>query len=270
MPEMTIMQVTVTLLAAGTLYSLLGVWGVLHHEYERHALLLLGFVTALLAVAIALRWIRIGHGPFVTMFEILLSNVFSIGLVYLVAALWVPAVRHGIATVYCILLVLAAWALAAPTTETPLPPTYHNAWLWAHVTVGKLFLGVCVAAVGLATILLLRLRHSNWWCREDNVVAADRAVWRLMMLAFVFHSLMLIAGAAWAQDAWGRYWAWDPLETWSLLTWCALAITLHLRVTFSRLPQAAGWSLVIGVFGLAFLTFFGVPFVSVAPHKGAM
>ena len=90
-----------------------------------------------------------------------------------------------------------------------------------------------------------------------------------MAVAFIFHSFMLIAGAVWAHDAWGRYWSWDPLETWSLLTWLSLAIVLHLRLTF-RLQPALGWLLVTGVFAVAFLTFFGVPFVSMAPHKGAM
>jgi ABC-type transport system involved in cytochrome c biogenesis permease subunit len=88
-----------------------------------------------------------------------------------------------------------------------------------------------------------------------------------MAFAFVFHSLMLIAGAVWAQDAWGRYWAWDPLETWAFMTWLALGASLHLRLTY-RIPPWIGWLLILGVFILAFLTFFGVPFVSLAPHKG--
>jgi ABC-type transport system involved in cytochrome c biogenesis permease subunit len=87
--------------------------------------------------------------------------------------------------------------------------------------------------------------------------------------AFVFDSFMLLAGAVWAHDAWGRYWSWDPLETWSLLTWLGLAILLHLRLTV-RLPLAVGWSMAFAVLVIAFLTFFGVPFVSMAPHKGVM
>ena len=90
-----------------------------------------------------------------------------------------------------------------------------------------------------------------------------------MILGFVFETLMLIAGAIWAQDAWGRYWGWDPLETWAFLTWLALAFFIHLRVTFKLRPRAGAYA-IITVFVLAFLTFFGVPFVSTAPHKGAV
>jgi ABC-type transport system involved in cytochrome c biogenesis permease subunit len=80
---------------------------------------------------------------------------------------------------------------------------------------------------------------------------------------------MLIVGAVWAQDAWGRYWAWDPLETWAFATWLALALVLHARATFRPAPRWHG-AMLIAVFVLAFLTFFGVPFISTAPHKGAV
>jgi ABC-type transport system involved in cytochrome c biogenesis permease subunit len=92
---------------------------------------------------------------------------------------------------------------------------------------------------------------------------------RLAAAAFVFDALMLVVGAAWAQDAWGRYWAWDPLETWAFITWVALAIVLHARSTW-RLPPTTLAPMLFAVFVLAFLTFFGVPFVSTSPHKGAI
>ena len=83
------------------------------------------------------------------------------------------------------------------------------------------------------------------------------------------HLIMVVAGALWAQNAWGRYWNWDPLEVWSLMTWLSIAIALHLRVTRKPSP-AVGALICIGVFVLAFLTFFGVPFISTAVHKGAI
>jgi hypothetical protein len=88
-----------------------------------------------------------------------------------------------------------------------------------------------------------------------------------LVIAFLFESMMLLTGAIWAQDAWGRYWAWDPLETWAFLTWLALAFGLHLKIWLR--PPAVVWSgMVTAVFVLAFVTFFGVPFVSDVPHKG--
>ena len=90
-----------------------------------------------------------------------------------------------------------------------------------------------------------------------------------MALGLIFETLMLIVGAMWAQDAWGRYWAWDPLETWAFITWLTLAFALHMRFTLKTLPRT-GAMMILAVFVLAFLTFFGVPFITTAPHKGAV
>ena len=94
--------------------------------------------------------------------------------------------------------------------------------------------------------------------------ALEELAFRFMAIGFVFETLMLVSGAIWAQDAWGRYWAWDPLETWAFLTWLSLAAFLHARVAFRIGPRASAL-MILGVFALAFLTFFGVPFVSTAP-----
>ena len=82
-----------------------------------------------------------------------------------------------------------------------------------------------------------------------------------------FRGLMLVAGAIWAQDAWGRYWAWDRLETWAFITWLLLALALHLRMTYKPAPRLSS-AMAFAVFGIAFLTFFGVPFLSDRPHQG--
>ena len=117
------------------------------------------------------------------------------------------------------------------------------------------------------------LRRNGWGARRFGALPPDRRLdelaHRFAAYAFVFDTLMLIVGAAWAQDAWGRYWAWDPLETWAFLTWLALAAALHARATLRPAPVRFGVHLAI-VFALAFLTFFGVPFISTVPHQGAV
>ena len=97
----------------------------------------------------------------------------------------------------------------------------------------------------------------------------DELAHRFAAYALVFDTLMLIVGAVWAQDAWGRYWAWDPLESWAFASWLALALVLHARATLRPTPAQHGLWLA-GTFALAFVTFFGVPFISTAPHKGAV
>ena len=223
------------------------------------------------ALAVADRWARLGHGPFLTLYEVILSNLVTLGFVYAFVHWRFASARRAAPGVLSVLVLLSVWALVLPATASRLPPTYHNPWLWAHLATGKLFLATCLVAVGLAGALLLRRSPlvRPQWMSGSSERELDGLAWRFLALAFVFHSLMLITGAIWAQDAWGRYWSWDPLETWAFTTWLAMALTLHARVTFDLAPWL-GWCLILVVFVLAFLTFFGVPFVSQTPHKGAV
>jgi ABC-type transport system involved in cytochrome c biogenesis permease subunit len=222
-------------------------------------------VLALLSAAVAGRWLRESQGPFLTLYDVLLSNLFSLTLVYLVAAWLVPALRIPSVIVIGFLGLLGAWTLTVSAAAVPLPATFDNPWLWLHVMAGKLFLGLCLAAAATAAWLLARPKNAARGAGE-----MDAAVWLTLSLAFVCHSFMLIAGAIWAHSAWGRYWAWDSLETWTFITWLCIALLLHARVTFRRMPVTYGWSAVVVIFGLAVLTFLGVPFLSVAPHKGIL
>jgi len=225
----------------------------------------LSVILVLLTAAVAGRWLRESQGPFLTLYDVLLSNLFSLTLVYLVAAWLVPALRKSSAIVVAFLGMLGIWSLTVSAAAVPLPATFDNPWLWLHVTAGKLFLGLCLPAAATALWLLVRSRGSASQSGE-----MDAAVWLTLSLAFVCHSFMLIAGAIWAHSAWGRYWAWDSLETWTFITWLCIALLLHARVTFRRMPVSYGWSAVVAIFGLAILTFLGVPFLSIAPHKGVM
>lgn len=244
---------------------------VLKKRPERTVLGLMALGLALHTVAIALRWLRLGHGPFVTMFEILSSNVWSLMLVFILAYWRLPPIRPVAAVVMPILFILMGWLMTASPGESYLPPTYHTVWLFIHIGFAKIFLGATLVAVGMSGVILAR-RLPAPRSRFERLPADDRLselTYRFMALAFIFESLMLIAGAIWAQDAWGRYWNWDPLETWSFITWLILAISLHARFTFKLSPRVGAW-LVIGVFVLAFLTFFGVPFITQSPHQGAV
>ena len=253
---------------AGTL-AIVGI--VLGRRPERWVLTLLCLGLALQSLSLGLRWVRLEHGPFVTMFEILASNVWSLTLIYTLAYWRQPAVRPAAAVVMPILFLMMGWMITTSPEAGHLPPTYHTIWLWFHVAFGKVFLGSVLVAVGLAGVILLR-NLPRAATRFANLPASARLedlAWRFMALGLIFETLMLTVGALWAQDAWGRYWDWDPLETWAFLTWLALAFGLHARMAWN-LSERISAMLVLGVFVLAFLTFFGVPFVSTAPHQGAI
>ncbi|MGQ0524694.1 MAG: cytochrome c biogenesis protein [Betaproteobacteria bacterium] len=255
-----------------TLYTLAGFTAVgaavVAKRYEGVFLALLVTSLAAHTASLGLRWWRLGHGPFITMFEILSSNVWSLLLIFAIAYWRLRALRPAAAVIMPILLVMMAWLLVTSPSDGHFPPTYRTIWLYFHVLFGKVFLGAVLVAVGIAGLILLERMGLKARGIPDSVRLEDLA-FRFMTLGFMFESLMLLAGAAWAQDAWGRFWAWDPLETWAFTTWLALAFYIHWRVA-TRLSPVYSAALIMAVFVLAFLTFFGVPFVSTAPHQGAV
>lgn len=224
---------------------------------------------AVIVIGLAQRWLRLGHGPFLNLFEILASSLASLGAVLCWAGRRSAVLRRCQPVALGLLSLLAAWLLVVPPVDSHLPPTYQTPVLWFHVGLGKVFLGVALAALGVAGALLLRPRLAQRFAGLPDDAVLDALAWRLMAVALLFETLMLVAGAVWAQDAWGRWWAWDPLETWAFLTWLALVAALHARRTWAVAPRWGAW-LIVAVFMLAFFTFFGVPFVSTAPHKGAV
>lgn len=232
---------------------------------------LLAAALLLHTLSLGVRWSALGHGPFTTMHEILSSNLWSLSLVFVIAWCVVREVRSTLPLAMPVLLTLLLWLLMADARPGHMPPTYDTPLLYLHTVVGKLFLGLLLVAVALGAVPLLR--RTAWGTQRCAGLPADRRfdelAHRFAAYAFVFDTLMLIVGAVWAQDAWGRYWAWDPLETWAFVTWVALGMALHARASVRFSPALFGACLV-GVFALAFLTFFGVPFISTAPHKGAV
>ena len=241
-----------------------------NRQGEHRILLALVCGVLLIALALAVRWDRLGHGPFVNLFELLMSQLFSLGLIYSIVYWRVPDLRASAVVVMPLIWVLGSWILFMDPVDSRFPPTYHNNWLWAHVGFGKIFLSFCLVAAGLAGVILLRAIpcFTRYFVHMTDA-ALDQLAWRFMMLTLVFDSLMLIAGAVWAQDAWGRYWSWDALETSSFMTWLSIGAGIHVRLTYN-IPTRLGAMVILAIFFLAFTTYFGAPYYSEAAHKGVI
>ncbi|HGG59005.1 MAG TPA: hypothetical protein ENK26_03690 [Gammaproteobacteria bacterium] len=250
---------------AGTLAIVGAVMG---RRPARAVLLFLVVGLMLHTLSLGMRWQRIGHGPYVTMFEILSSNIWSLTLIFTLAYWRIRAIRPAAAVVMPLIFMMMAWMLLMHPGEGHLPSTYDTIWLYIHILMGKVFFGSVLVALALALVILIRrVAGSGRFARMPNDRSLDELAYRFMALGFIFDSLMLVAGAIWAQDAWGRYWSWDPLETWAFLTWLMLGFAIHFRLTMEPSPRVSA-VLVAMVFTLGFLTFFGIPFISMAPHKG--
>ena len=268
-------------LGAYLVATLVAMWGVSprhagsevvqSHRHERIVLAFISLGVLLLTIALAARWIRIGHGPWISLFELLMSQLWSLGLIFALLYWRLPGLRPSAVIVLPVMWILGSWVLTLEPDVSHFPSTYYNSWKWFHVGLGKVFLALLLAGVGLGGVMILRRteRGRQWFRAMPSDAVIDKLAWRLMMLALVFDSLMLIAGAVWAQDAWGRYWAWDALETSAFLTWLLLAVGLHVRLSYKVPPWLSGL-IIIGIFVLAFTTYFGTPYLSPSAHKGVV
>lgn len=242
---------------------------VFHKKFEKTILFLMLMGLILHTSSLAMRWERLGHGPFNNMYEILSSNIWSLMLFFSIIYWRIAKIRPVAAVVLPGIFILFAWIIMIPAQDSYLPATYNTVWLFVHIGFGKIFMGALLIASALAFVIMFREAEVAMQFFSSLPVnkSLDELAYRFILLALVFDSLMLMAGAIWAQEAWGRYWDWDPLETWSFVSWLLLAFILHLRLAF-RPGFIVSSVLTITVFFISFVTFFGLPFISQVPHKG--
>lgn len=135
------------------------------------------------------------------------------------------------------------------TAAGPLVPALHSYWIKIHVAAAILASGSFLLSGVVALLYLLRSRFDNGGRRFPislgaslpTAAALDRMSYAVIAFAFPVWTFAIIAGAIWAESAWGRYWGWDPKETWSFITWVLYAGYLHARATAGWKGQKAAW-----------------------------
>jgi len=217
--------------------------------------------------ALIARGIAAGRVPYVTMYEYLMAFAWAVAAVYLVFEWRYAAARADIRPAGALALLLAVGLLGYGSSlpsefkqaETLLPVLKSN-WLIFHVFTAVIGYGAAGVATALAVLFLLRNRWpgpDSWLRRLPAPAVLDQAAYRCIVFAFPFLALVNITGAIWAYDAWGRFWGWDPKETWSLITWLVYAFYLHARLRSGWRGAKANWVAIIG-FAVIMFTFVGV------------
>lgn len=216
--------------------------------------------------AIAARWIAVGHGPVVTKYE----NLSAYALVTAAVALYLLLRKHSLGVIGLVLyptsfLLIGLGLYSGPAVEN-LPPTFTGVWLVLHVCLYFLAFGTAVTAVGASVLHLVhgRLRPDTA-DRLPTAAELDAMAYRYAGLGFAFWGVGMLTGAIWAFNAWGRYWGWDPVETWSLITWLSFGIYLHLRRFYAWEGSRAAW-LIIVTFGFALMSLFGTTLIDSSLH----
>ena len=141
-----------------------------------------------------------------------------------------------------------------------LMPALRSNWLGFHVSTAIIAYGAFGVSFVLSLIFLLRDKVQAGGFLDQRIPdreKLDGISYRSVALGLLFLTFTIVTGAIWAERAWGRYWSWDPKETWSLVTWIIYAIYLHLRIRRGYEGKAAAIFAVIGFLCVLF-TYVGV------------
>ncbi|MCA5895265.1 c-type cytochrome biogenesis protein CcsB [Isoptericola sp. NEAU-Y5] len=235
--------------------------------------------TALLLAAIVLRGVAAGRTPWANMYEFTLVGSFVALVVFLVLNLrrdlkFLGAFVIGLTVLFLVLGVNVFYVAA-----TGVQPALQNYWLVIHV-------GVAITATGIFTVsfvtsVLQLLRDSRdtggtslqrpgfrWLDGLPTPKTLEGLSFRLNAVAFVLWTFTIIGGAIWAEDAWGRYWGWDPKEVWSFVIWVIYAAYLHARTTRGWDGRRAAWFVVVG-YACVLFNFTGVNLIFNGLHSYA-
>jgi cytochrome c-type biogenesis protein CcsB len=188
-----------------------------------------------------------------------------------------PTVRPlGLFVTLVLVILLGIDGMRLYTAVGPLMPALNSYWLKIHVTAAITASGILMVGFVAAALTLIRSGYEAGRSRfpyslGDRLPAADgleRLTFRLHAFAFPIWTFAIICGAIWAESAWGRYWGWDPKETWSFIAWVIYAGYLHARATPSVKRTVATWIAVLG-WAAMMVNLFGVNLVISGLHSYA-
>lgn len=227
---------------------------------------LVGGAFAVHALTIAARTAAQGHLPWSGDYE----NALMAGWFIIAGTLFIAA-RHpklqvlAVGTVPASLLIMGFGVMRHPVLS-PMAASLKSFWLYIHVYFAWLAYSSYTLAMAAGVVYLLKDRdrqrglNSAVYERLPDGSRLEELLFRYVVFGFIIDAIMIAAGAIWAKNLWGHYWAWDPVETWSLVSWLVYGITIHLRITMGWRGRKLAW-LAIAALSTVIISFFGVTFV---------
>jgi cytochrome c-type biogenesis protein CcsB len=235
------------------------------------------------ATSIAIRGLAVDSVPWSNMYEFA-SAAGLVGVIAFIALLWkVPQIRHlgGFILAPVILMMFLAGTVLYSKAQ-PLVPALQSYWLAIHVTLAASSEGALMTSTVLTVLFLIKQRYdrlsarpgatygrvTGFGARLPAAATLDKAAYRIVAFSFPLYTIGIICGAIWAEAAWGRYWGWDPKETWAFIVWVIYACYLHARATAGWKGRTAAWINILG-FGAITFNFFVVNIVVSGLHSYA-
>lgn len=220
-------------------------WGVI-------GLQLTWLATFALIAGVTMRGLSVSRAPLGNMYEFAIVAAMFTLIVYSVWALRSDRLWLGLFVALPVTLILGAAKLSWYTEASQLMPSLNSIWLVIHVTVATLSVALCTIGCAMALLYLAKDRGERngavpgWLASLPAPRTLERITYGIHIVAFPLWTFTLIAGAIWAEQAWGRYWGWDPKEVWTFVIWVVYAAYLHARATSGWHPRKATWLAVAG------------------------
>ncbi|WP_281965768.1 c-type cytochrome biogenesis protein CcsB [Serinicoccus marinus] len=233
----------------------------------------LTFLATFLTVAgTVLRGVSVGRAPLGNMYEFALVTASFALVIYSGWSLRRDRLWLGAFVTLPVLVILGAAKVAWYTEASQLMPALNSIWLIIHVTIAILATALFTIGAALAVAYLLRDRAETmgrvrgWIAALPEAGRLERITYGIHIVAFPLWTFTLIAGAIWAEQAWGRYWGWDPKEVWTFIIWVVYAAYLHARATSSWSTRRATWVALLG-FGCVIFNYVGVNLLMTGLHS---
>jgi cytochrome c-type biogenesis protein CcsB len=231
-------------------------------------IVIIGFISHTLAILA--RYIEAGYTPVTNLHESFSFFAWMIIGILLIANLKYKIKVLG-AFLTSIALIFMLFAFALPKEILPLAPVLRSFWHPFHVTFA--FLGNAIFTLAFCCGVIYLIQEHQLKSKKMGAIAKrlpslkvlDDLNYQSLKFGFPLLTLGIITGAVWAEYAWGRYWGWDPKETWSLITWFLYAAMLHQRLTVGWRGRKAAIMAIAGFFAVLF-TFLGVNLILPGLH----
>lgn len=158
-------------------------------------------------------------------------------------------------------LILLGYGMVNEPNPLPLSASFKSSWLIVHVLFAQVAFGSYAITSGYGIVYLLKSRPQaegrKFYDRFPSLDALEETMFRFVVYGFICEAIMIPAGAIWAKDLWGSYWTWDPVETWSLVSWLLYGLVIHLRVTLKWKGRKLAW-LMVFLLLTVIITYWGI------------
>ena len=254
-------------------------------------------VNLCLSSTLIIRWVDNKYFPLSNLYESLIFLTWGLTLVHLIIEKQNKSKLIGAINIPICLFIIAFTSFSLPSEmkkAAPLVPALRSNWLMMHVSIMMISYALLIIGSLLSILILIiyksKIKISNnknenykmqistninnsmnhnstlYSNRMSILQIIDNLSYRIIGLGFPLLTIGIIAGAVWANDAWGSYWSWDPKETWALITWLIFAAYLHSRFSKSWAGEKPAILASIG-FLVVWICYLGVNFLGKGLHS---